>query len=177
MRRVKIRYFLSKIVKIRAKSRKMRWEPTSHFLPLCYNAILLLVHLLLENTRVSSYMMKIIHNGFDQCLAVLESMIDDANNWQECGWLYIFQKLQLITELWSTSCEPFDIITGSFMVKAHLSACGEFVTIMSLMENQWRARWTIVLQNIKFHDFTVLFSLYFWIKFSLYTGCFFTGQP
>ena len=97
---------------------------------------------------------------------------------KECGWLYIFQKLQLITELWSTSCEPFDIITGSFMVKAHLSACGEFVTIMSLMENQcWRARWTIVLQNIKFHDFTVLFSLYFWIKFSLYTGCFFTGQP
>ena len=35
---IKIQYFLSKIVKIRAKSRKkwlqVRWEPTPHFLPL-----------------------------------------------------------------------------------------------------------------------------------------------
>ena len=129
------------------------WPPTASFWVctsiLSYDAIFLLVHLSLENTWVSSYVMKIIHNGFDQCLAVIESTIDDANNWhiRKGTWLYgcIFQKLQLITELWSTSCEPFDIITGTFMVKAHLSACGEFVTFMSLMENQWCARWTIVL--------------------------------
>ena len=92
---VKIRYLLSKIVKIHAMSRKNGCKcAESRLHTFSHSATMQYFYWFTFYLRIREchHMMKIIHNEFDQCLAVLESTIDDANNWhiRKGMWLVVY---------------------------------------------------------------------------------------